>query len=187
MGSIGFEIDRDANPRDEVMTYSRAVLRDGAQIVDHSFASTGGRAGSDWGQVMYAAVREESGDVWALMTLFSVGKINGRRALFVKLLDETEGLGLHTVPLRLLNKLTPTESEYAVRWRQAVRRFHLGRRAARSMVGKVIELDRPVRYGEPVGEVRTVTVQSLTRWQDVETGCVLSAPAEWWMSPYRAA
>lgn len=190
MGSISYEIDRAVDAKQEALRYVREdALGAGREIVDHSFQSAG--RWSEWGGVLVAAVREltpecEQESVWALVAYFGVNSRHGGREFFVKLVDETMGPGEYSVPLRLLNKLSPTEHQYATQWRDGVRRFHQRRREARRLIGTSIRLACPLTFADPVGDVVQVHVTSMTRWVDVDSGYILRAPDHWWMREYSA-
>lgn len=70
--------------------------------------------------VFYAAVREhETGEVWALVVLTQ--RTSGYHNYGYKTMSETMGPGCHDAPNKVLNALTPTDNQHALRWRAACR------------------------------------------------------------------
>jgi len=70
------------------------------------------------GSTYYAAVRDRSeGRIFGLVALTSVNNKDPDFNISVKLMDETMGPCQYTCPKRILDKLTPTDDEYALEWR----------------------------------------------------------------------
>ena len=74
------------------------------------------------GTTYYAAVKHEDGTIFGLVAL-----TQGRRSrydgcgLYYKVMDETEGPYSYDCPLSILDMLSPTEHEWAVKWRNGCR------------------------------------------------------------------
>lgn len=74
------------------------------------------------GTTYYAAVKNQKGEIFALIAL-TAGK-RGRNdscGLYYKAMDETEGPYNYDCPLPILDMLSPTEHEWAVKWRNGCR------------------------------------------------------------------
>ena len=80
------------------------------------------------GNTYYAAVEHIQPDgsrrVWAAITRFQTGSKNGFGNFCYKDMDETCGPYYYDCPMKILNLLTETESEYANNWRENVRLYH---------------------------------------------------------------
>lgn len=110
--SIGDFIAERLNPGMEIIA-SRAMRNP-----DHY-------RGGEWSYHFYAAVRvgegqENAGEVFALVVLYRPAP-NSYYNLTYKVLDETVGPTAQHAPASVLDLLTPTEHEYAVKWREACR------------------------------------------------------------------
>jgi hypothetical protein len=96
--------------------FSRELLGSRSKIIENSFVPGQGEG------VFYAAVetRSESGgtEVWAMVVL-----THGRAGANFsgKPMDETVGPAQESCPPRILDRLTPTESQWAREWRQRCR------------------------------------------------------------------
>lgn len=87
------------------------------------------------------------------IVLFSVYRQDGERWYIEESDCRTSGPCNVDMPLRLLNKLTPTSSEWAQEWRAQVVDYHKRRRVARTQIGSQIELTNPVGYGRIGGNL----------------------------------
>lgn len=182
MGSVAWNIGRDDKPKAKALDYVREVIS--GEVVDHSFQPA---YSHEWGGVLYAAIGNADGEVWGLVALFGVHNDSGGRSLAVKLVDETMGPLEVSAPMRILSHLTPTDHEYANTWRANVAEFHQRRRAARAMIGSTLTFAHSLSYGEPVGEIDTVEVHSMTTWRDPQSGYRLKAPPQWWQRTWHVA
>lgn len=179
MGAISFFINDQAKPKEVLLQYVQENLSEQYELLDHAFGSA---AGSEWGGVLYAATRNKETDaVGAEVILF---KVAGRqsRQLAVKWLDDTVGPNQLTCPLRIIKRLTETDNRYATEWRENVVRAHERRKAARNVIGKTISLAQPLRYGDGLGDVSVVKVESLTKWKSDHY--LLRPPRDWWLRNY---
>lgn len=84
----------------------------------------------------------KTGEVFAVVALV---KRHGRE-LMTKLIEESMGPHECGYPLAWLDRLSPTDSEYAVAWRERVREYHANKKAKPALKSG----DR-VRFEEPVG------------------------------------
>lgn len=96
--------------------FTRELLDSRSMIIDSAFVPSPGES------VFYAAVETNSEsdgtEVWALVVL-----THGRAGAGFswKAMDETVGPAEDSCPPRILDRLTPTESEWAREWRQRCR------------------------------------------------------------------
>jgi hypothetical protein len=98
--------------------------------------------------VFYAAVRsEKTGEVWALVCL--VKYANGRYNFSYKDMDEGMGPCEAGAPARILDLLTPTDSQYANEWRQRCRKT-AERKEALSRHGSTIRFAQKMRFGSHI-------------------------------------
>jgi len=108
----------------------------------------------------YAAVEDTKPDgtreVWAATYLIQFYPNAADGCTFgYKDMSEHMGPGIASCPARILDLLTPTDSEYANRWREDCR-ARLERRAANKLkVGDYIRFAEPLTYGKGAMEVRT--------------------------------
>lgn len=72
------------------------------------------------GTTYYAAIRNPSGDIFAVVALTSTNKKDWYN-FSCKLMDETEGPYESRCPKSILDLLPPTDNEYANKWRQRCR------------------------------------------------------------------
>lgn len=95
--------------------FSRELLGPGSKILESAFVPGKGEG------VFYAAVETDSdigSKVWAMVVL-----IHGRAGASFswKAMDETVGPCEDSCPARVLDRLTPTDSQYALEWRRRCR------------------------------------------------------------------
>lgn len=92
------------------------------------------------GSVAYLAIKKDNSIVFGCVVWCFVDKGNKG----YKLMEESTGPYYYDAPKVLLDKLTPTDSEYAIEWRRKCR----DRAAARKVkVGDIIRFADPVRWG----------------------------------------
>lgn len=106
--------------------------------------------------VFYAAVKTVTagkyrtlGEVWALIVLTKWSRSDFN--FTYKEMSDTSGPGVYDAPASVLDKLTPTDHEYAKSWREKCRenaeRKARSRKALRGLrVGDQVILDRPLRF-----------------------------------------
>lgn len=96
--------------------------------------------------VFYAAVETPTrpGVIWALVVLTGRSP-NAYLNFGYKDMDETMGPNEARCPARVLDLLTPTDSTYAVEWRQECR-DNIAITPPRFQVGDVVELVRPLEF-----------------------------------------
>lgn len=184
MGSISYARPANTTPGQEALNYLQRNLWEGHTIVAHSVQSTGTGQYGEWSQVLYAAVDDGAGSVTAHVVLFSAASGDIR----IKCLHEESGPAhWRAVPKKILTALTPTTHEYALEWRSNATRWHERRAAARRAIGSRVRLVRPLTYGQPIGEVSEVHVESLTTFRaHTGNGPRLAAPADWFDSDFTA-
>lgn len=194
MGSIAIPVDRDTDTHAYVVDYLRKNIATTSRITDHNRYATGdGHSSFGWAYALYAAVKNEAGEVAAYVILYQRTFTEGTSWIHIKALHETDGPAQYEgVTQRLLRKLTPTDSEYARTWRENARTWHTTRlaatTAAKAAVGSVIQLPRSYNYGR-LGAVQVVKVLSPTLFAPayvgadghpyVDTGYRLRAPKGW--------
>lgn len=136
-------------------------VRDGLTIIDSSTVKN----------VFYAACREDqTGQIFALVYLIQ----RTPRDYYnfgVKAMDETVGPCYYDCPARILDLLTPTDSEYAKEWRAKCREgiaFKTEKRAAAPKVtdGTVIKLATPLNFrsGLTAQEFKLRVIGRTRRW-----------------------
>jgi hypothetical protein len=78
-------------------------------------------------------------------TIALVEKRNGDT--YVKIVEESMGPFEVKCPLRFLDLLSPTDNEYALEWRQAVRDYHAQKASQPALkIGDTIEFDNPLEF-----------------------------------------
>lgn len=116
------------------------LLGPGRRIID---SHTEGRT------EFYAAVEDlETGEVWALVVLTRWNR--GHWNFTYKEMSETCGPGVDSCPPRLLDRLSPTESEWANEWRARCR-SRAERKAANAAAlvdGATVKLPSPLRFSD---------------------------------------
>lgn len=155
---------------------------------------------SQKGNVWYAAVRVEpkdgrlpsgrdsTGDYetdatggYTFAAIFLTSRENGQWGY--KSMDETMGPNAAEAPLKLIDLLSPTTSEWALNWRQSCR-DHAARASRPLKPGDVIRLEQPLRFSD--GTERQTFRISRERWPGanrsttvftcLETGAVCRIP-----------
>lgn len=124
----------------------------------------------------YAAVEhlfpDGTREVWcAVFMLQFVPKAYDGMTFGYKDMDETMGPRIARCPERILDLLTPTDSEYAKAWRQRCREYHAARKAkpklAEGMRLRVLNEHVPTIGGVPVREVKVLAAGRKPRfWVD---------------------
>lgn len=134
MGWSSFEV----NPGTPTIDVLRGEFRE-ASIVDHSVR----------GNTAYLAVKEKDGDdIFGVVVLTSRGKDTGFGYNFAyKVVSEEMGPREFDCPARILNKLSPTTSEYALEWRAKCRtKAALVKKNGKLPVGATIQMADPIRF-----------------------------------------
>lgn len=90
------------------------------------------------GSVYYAAIRcNKTGEVWASVCLTTNSKKDNE--FCYKDMDETAGPVESKCPTGILNLLTPTDSEYALKWRERCRAYHKNKSTTVVKIGDKVE------------------------------------------------
>lgn len=101
----------------------------------------------------YAAVQDPDGSVWALVIL--IQRVRGEYNFGYKDMDETVGPAVHDCPAKVLDLLTPTDSQWANEWRVKCRATLARNAQVKALVnGTVIELEKPVTFANDVSVQR---------------------------------
>lgn len=116
--------------------------------------------------VFYAAVQNNEnasykpGATWALVVLTWWNPRADYFNFTYKDMDETMGPAYYDAPAKVLDLLSPTDSEYALQWRAACRDT-IERKAKASKVkpGETIVFTRTFRFGDEVEESRFTLVK----------------------------
>lgn len=90
----------------------------------------------------------KTGIVFAAIALVKrrSGGYRGTEVL-TKLMDETEGPCYYDYPLAWLDRLSPTDSEYALAWRDKVREHHASKKAKPKLaVGDRVIFESPIAF-----------------------------------------
>lgn len=105
------------------------------------------------GGVVYAAVRDRTdpAQVWGLVLLVTTGKSHWGegRELTTKAMDETMGPGEDECPARILDLLTPTDSECANQWRERCRE-NLRKRAEARKNATAVKAGTRIKLAQPL-------------------------------------
>src|SRR5690606_19359623 len=100
--------------------------------------------------VFYAACRnrkDPKGTVWAMVCLISRKRSPDEYFNFTyKPMEETEGPYYHDAPERILDILSPTDHEYAVKWRERCRERLAKKKAIKVGVGDKIRFEHPISF-----------------------------------------
>ena len=118
----------DSRMREE-MSWSSSDAKTGNR---HEIVASG-TAGSTWYAALKIAKPGEPERIVALVVLTAkrVGEFG------YKDMDETMGPNETRCPLKVLNALTPTDNEHAIRWRAACRAYHESRAVARQLAKRI--------------------------------------------------
>lgn len=85
----------------------------------------------------------ENGKVWCAVFLTSVRFIRRSTQFFYKAMSEDEGPYECKCPVSILKLLSPTDSEYAIKWREDCYKYHASKKDRKSLsnlpVGSVIQ------------------------------------------------
>lgn len=96
-----------------------------------------------WTEVYLAVQDIDTGEVWAGVCL--VNRSHG--SLSMKELSETMGPFYYRCPERILDVLTPTDSESANTWRAKCREYHAARKARPKIrAGDTVRFAAPIRF-----------------------------------------
>lgn len=113
----------------------RELDRPGHKIIDHSVH----------GRTAYLACQTSSGEVYGLVCMLH----KNSDGWGYNPVEESMGPYEVECPLRILDKLSPTDSEYALRWRNDCREHASLKRKRSSMgVGSVIRFPSPLRFSD---------------------------------------
>lgn len=113
MGWTGHYTWTDERPtREDVLDVLNSVLA--GNIIAHSFSR---EKGSDDSHVVYLAVKLDSGDIRAVVALYQLE----RGEVLEKTIPETYHPYYYKCPKKILNLLTPTTNEDALKWRAQCR------------------------------------------------------------------
>lgn len=91
----------------------------------------------------FAAIKRPDGTVFALAVMLSWSPRSDYNLTF-KDMDDSCGPNLYGCPLSILDKLTPTDKEYAIKWRKVNR--ELAELWAQVRPGALIELPASLRF-----------------------------------------
>lgn len=173
MGSISYAIPHGSSARAEVAQHVRGTR---AEVIASNSAPGDG---CDWGGTYFAAHREESGQVWASITLFA----QYRGDVVIKMMDETMGPTAVGVGATVLAALTnPPEGEYARQWRREAAHYQQQRSAALAARGQWITLATPVTLRSGA-HIETVRVENLRLWK-AQSGTRIRPHWDWFMAEW---
>lgn len=128
------------------------------------------------GRTFYGAVRDEDGKVSAAVIL--INRNRGEFNFGYKDMTEAMGPGEARCPERILDQLTPTDSEYANEWRARCREHNA--RQAKVKVGTRIRLN--TNHGEEVFEVARLGKNLFYPVHDGHTNTFALTRIPWWRS-----
>lgn len=186
MGTISYPTM--LNIREAMDDYLNTHMLEGESVVARSFESIGEGGTSDWSTAGYYAVRQANGVVVALVAR----GFKHRGEVYIKMLDETMGVGACDVSPRVLDALTPLDDprislgdssiKESQRFRDAAREFRATRlakqKALREARGGTLTFDTPLNY-QGIGEVTEVNVDENGDWTSL-CGARLRKPIRAW-------
>jgi|HigsolmetaAR206D_1030411.scaffolds.fasta_scaffold00003_95 hypothetical protein len=115
------------------------------------------------GNTLYLAVRRlDTGEVFAVVNLISFQK----GEFFWKEIDETCGPLQQECPKRILERLTPTDDETALRWRQACLDYHRNKKELNRMYshGDVLEFPETMEFMDGYSGKTFILFKKGRRW-----------------------
>jgi len=125
----------------------------------------------------YYAVRvNKTGEVYGLVALVKRKKEGW---IYTKLVDE--GMGPHEAkcPAKVLDLLSPTDNEYALRWREVCRaNLELSKAAPKVKMGDTVMLSEPIKFADGVAEDRFFFVKRYT-FKRMGDGQYVRMPKSW--------
>lgn len=134
MGTYGIQLQGTVK-----QTMLKELASENSEIIDCSFQS----------DVAYFAIKtKRTGEVYALVCTLRRGKVFGRPGLYYKPMEEDMVPYYWSCPERILNKLTPTNSVEANRWREANRRHQ-------AYIAKCKEFCKVLIAGDKLGDQYT--------------------------------
>lgn len=173
MGSISYAIPPGSTARAEVSKHVRGTR---AEVIASNSAPGDGY---DWGGTYFAAHREDTGQVWASITLFA----QHRGDVVIKMMDESMGPTAIGVGATVLKALTePPDGEYARQWRCEAARYQQQRSAALAARGQWITLAAPVALRNGM-HVDTVRVETLNLWK-AQCGTRIRPRWDWFITQW---
>lgn len=183
MGWTGYHREKGQTDREHLQN---ELCRDGLRIVECATITDGEY------RVFYAAVRYEQatagfpeGYTFGLVVLQKWMRA-GYENYYRKEMDETMGPCYYDAPAKVLDALSPTDSDYATEWRAKCRE----RLAAKAAVPKVKPGDR-VRFAQALrfgngAELREFTFVQRSVFRGVEDGRLYRIPS-WRKMPFEKA
>lgn len=149
------------------LSYPEAVTSDIESGGSHKVVKRSGR--------YYAVEEVKTGDVFAVVAL---GR-KTRGEVSIKLVDEGMGPFHWDCPASILNLLSPTTSEYALKWRDECRtQIELKKAQPKLQEGAVVVLATPVRFTDGVETDRFV-FQKNSRFIRSTDGEIVSLGQSW--------
>jgi hypothetical protein len=136
----------------------------------------------------YAAVQHGEGEVFAVVCLVQYNKRAKDGYVFgYKDMDETMGPCEADCPAAILDLLTPTESAYAIAWRERCRK-HLDR--PKTKVGDIVVFEAPIRFSNGALHAAFKLIapwwnQKLVRLQAIDGGGGLYRIPNWKKRSFR--
>lgn len=102
------------------------------------------------GRIISLAVKsKESEEVFAVVCLTRIDR--GGKEFMIKTLDETSGPCYYDVPKKLLNLLSPTNNEYALKWREQCKLFiETKKNSSKIKQGDLIEFEDEIEFNNGV-------------------------------------
>lgn len=137
--------------------------------------------------VFYAATRSKRGEVFAMVIL--IQRTRGYYNFGYKDMEESMGPCAYDCPDRILDLLTPTDSKYAIEWRETCRRTNAAKKEARTQTTKVkdgttIRLAAPLNFqGNLKAQEFRLRVNGRRRWwmanPDTSSQFMCRLPRDW--------
>ncbi|MCT2300186.1 hypothetical protein M3G04_04615 [Dietzia cinnamea] len=177
MGSISYLKTPGRTTDQELRAYLAENLHTGHRVVAQA---TRPAYSFEWSRELFAAVDDGAGNVTCHVLLGA--SHNGE--VCVKALHEDMGPCVNPdPPSRVLDALTPTDSEYARIFRKEAADALQRKKVAKAMVGRAIRFERSIPYSN--GDREDFRVESMSLFTSPDGTGRYRAPKGWWMRTYR--
>lgn len=95
------------------------INRNNLELVEHVVLPSRRESNEIEAAISYAAVKNSStGKTFGLITIFKRFDIgNTRQEVWFKFIEESEGPYYYSCPVGIINKLSPTQDELSIKWR----------------------------------------------------------------------
>lgn len=186
MGATGTHREKGMSDREFFEKELPIGLTQHGRVLDCATMPTSG----EWQRVFYAAVQNNDdapyapGKTWALVVLMHWSPNADYFNFTYKDMSDESGPAEDLCPARILDLLSPTDSEYAVEWRKRCRENAAKKARAKLKVGDVIAFDSPYTFAND-RKVRRFRFLGKRAWaalddEDGHPPFTCRLPATWW-------